>query len=78
VEGVKKKYAFRIFWLDVSIGAGHIGVIATNEGSQIVKIKLLAAALLMVLAVGGIASKAYAWNSCTTTCFGNTCTTNCW
>jgi hypothetical protein len=43
-----------------------------------VKIKLLAAALLMVLAVGGIASKAYAWNSCTTTCFGNSCTTNCY
>ena len=42
------------------------------------KIKLFAA-LLMVLAVGGIAaSKAYAWNSCTTTCYGNSCTTNCY
>jgi hypothetical protein len=39
--------------------------------------KLVTLALLAVLAVG-FATKAYAWNSCTTTCFGNSCTTNCY
>lgn len=48
-----------------------------------VKLKLtLAAALLMVLAIGGIVSeKAYAGN-CTTSCYGSgayaTCNTYCW
>jgi hypothetical protein len=34
-------------------------------------------ALLAALLAGGIAT-AHAYTSCTTTCFGNTCTTNCY
>ena len=40
--------------------------------------KLVTLALLAVLVVGFATTKAYAWNSCTTTCFGNSCTTNCY
>lgn len=40
--------------------------------------KLVTLALLAVLAVGFAAKSAYAWQSCTTNCYGNTCHTTCY
>ena len=37
----------------------------------------LALAALAAMLVGGIAFEAHAHTSCTTSCFGNTCTTTC-
>ena len=41
-------------------------------------VKLVTLALLAVLAVGFAAKSAYAWQSCTTNCYGNTCHTTCY
>jgi hypothetical protein len=40
--------------------------------------KLVTLALLAVLAVGFASKAAYAWNNCTTSCYGNSCTTYCY